>query len=288
MPDKNPKIQINGTPRISKDLTKQIRDLTQQVIENGSGISEINGILGDHTMRLGMMETKLDKNTKQIGRLDERLDKHDAQDKKHWQRFEVAIAETNAKIKSVVVEGNNRLEIAIAGVNNKIDTAMAGVNNRFDSTVAEFNGRFDSTMVEINNRFDTTMTEINSRFDTTITEFNNSLNSTAAGFNSRLDSTVAEFNSRLDRNTEKSNSRFDITMAGINHKLELMHEDIKVLKEKAARTDKLYDILDSFMGEVKASREERVFVGKRLDSCENRVYKLEKARASLVNDSGNT
>ena len=62
---------------------------------------------------------------------------------------------------------------------------------------------------------------------------------------------------------------------------------LKVLKEKAARTDKLYDALDSFMGEVKTDREERVFVGKRLDNHEGRIYKLEKVRASLVSDSGN-
>ncbi len=47
------------------------------------------------------------------------------------------------------------------------------------------------------------------------------------------------------------------------------------LDERTARLPKLYDAVDAFMGEIKASREERGFMGTQLSRHEERITNLE-------------
>ena len=53
-------------------------------------------------------------------------------------------------------------------------------------------------------------------------------------------------------------------------------EKLEILEESANKIDLLYNAVDSFMGDIRDSREERIFINKRLDKHENRISYLEE------------
>ena len=58
--------------------------------------------------------------------------------------------------------------------------------------------------------------------------------------------------------------------------LEAWYRKLEEIEVHVKKIDFLYNAVDSFMGEVQASREERVFIGHRLGDHEKRISLLEQ------------